>query len=258
MPNIISTHFDSVELSIIDYNHQKWLTAEQVGLALGYEKTNARKGIIKLYQRHNEEFTAQDSTVVNLTTVDNKRRDVRVFSSSGCHLLSFFSNTPRAKQFRAWAKEALKGQPTPALGVDERLARLEGAVVNMAGHMHNLVKVSEQQAEKLEVTGRYIGLLEINQKGKVRVTRKKEAQVLALRAQGMSMTDISAVLRISRTSVSQLVNNKYPWAESEKHLPKESIESILDDMVGEERQRVQRKLRAMQTPVDKPRMKVEG
>ncbi|MFN4056416.1 MAG: BRO family protein [Alishewanella aestuarii] len=99
--------FDGLNLSIIDHAGKKWLTAEQVGLALGYAPDKSRQGINNLYKRHDDEFTEQDSTVINLMTVDNKMREARIFSGTGCNLLSFFSNTPRAKEFRAWAKQVL-------------------------------------------------------------------------------------------------------------------------------------------------------
>ena len=166
-------------------------------------------------------------------------------------LLSFFSNTPRAKQFRAWAKAVLAGQtaaPASLEGVEQRLGKVEHNLGIMAENMAALVMVSRQQAEKLDVTGRYIGLLEINQKGKVRVTRKKEAEALALRAQGMSMRDISAVLRISPTAVSQIINGKYPWANGEDEkgpLPTPTIEELIDNMVEHERERLPRLLDAL-------------
>lgn len=37
-------------------------------------------------------------------------RDVRIFSHTGCVLLAMFANTPRAKDFRAWAKRVLAGE----------------------------------------------------------------------------------------------------------------------------------------------------
>lgn len=252
---IITAQFEGMQLSIIDHNNQRWLTSEQIGLALGYTSDNARKGIQKLFDRHSDEFGIEDSTVVKLTTVDNKNRDVRIFSATGCHLLSFFSNTPRAKQFRAWAKNVLAGN-APALAdempglvedhltVKDRLEMLEVATVTMAHHMKQLVQVSHQQAEKLDMTSRYIGLLEINQKGKVKVTRQIEAKVLALRAQGLPQADIASLLRISSTAVSQIVHGKYPFAAVEASAPQMqvSIQEVLDDMVLRERNQVLRKI----------------
>ncbi|MGZ8171815.1 MULTISPECIES: KilA-N domain-containing protein [Methylobacter] len=119
--------------------------------------------------------------------------------------------------------------------IETRLDRMEGFMEQMAGNLCLMSEVSVQQAQKLEVTARYIGLLEINQKGKIKVTRTIEAQVLALRAQGMSMGDIAHILRISKATVSQLVNGKYPMPESQAALPRESVEEALETMVEAER-----------------------
>ena len=74
------------------------------------------------------------------------------------------------------------------------------------------------------------------------------SEALALRAQGMSMRDISAVLRISPTAVSQIINGKYPWANNEDDkgpLPTPTIEELIDNMVEHERERLPRLLDAL-------------
>lgn len=123
---VIPAEFYGITLNIIDYSGRRWLTAEQVGLALGYNEANARIGINNLYNRHADEFTEEDSTVIKTITVDGKNRDVRVFASSGCKLLGFFANTARAKQFRAWAAKVLDGQPAivPAQFVARGVCRI--------------------------------------------------------------------------------------------------------------------------------------
>lgn len=252
MANLLTTaQFEGVSLSIIDHNNQRWLTSDQIGLALGYAQEKARTGITNLYNRHKDEFTEQDTCAIKLMA-QGQQREMRIFSATGCHLLSFFSNTPRAKQFRAWAKQVLAGNlPVQAeipeedqLTVKDRLEMLEVATVTMAHHMKQLVQVSHQQAEKLDVTARYIGLLEINQKGKVKVTRQIEAKVLSLRAQGLPQADIASLLRISSTAVSQIVHGKYPFAAVEASAPQMqvSIQEVLDEMVLRERNEVLRKI----------------
>ena len=259
MTNLIPAQFQGVDLNIIDHDGRKWLTAEQVGLALGYNPANARQGILKLYRAHADEFSEHDKGVVEMATPGGPQ-SVTVFSATGCHLLSFFANTSRAKTFRAWAKQVLAGEaPPPALAptaaapdgmeaVLTRLDRLENATVTMAHGMAQLVQVSSQQAQKLDVTARYIGLLEINQKGRVRVTRTVEAQVLALRAQGMAQSDIARLLRISPTAVNQLVHGKYPWSMSQAVLPPVSIEQVLEGMLGKEREALLEKLQPPSAP----------
>lgn len=235
---LILADFHGLSLEIINHNGQKWLTAEQVGRALGYAQDNARHGILKLYTRNADEFTEVDTRVVKLTT-PRGAQETRVFSVTGCNLLGFFSNTPRSKEFRAWAKQVLAGQAPVAAStptsVEMRLDRLEAATVNMAENMQALVQVSRQQATKLDVTARYISLLEINQKGRVRVTRTKEAQVLALKAQGMANVDIGRLLHLSQASVSLLVHGKFPWSAAEKDAPKVDLQALLEEMVNETR-----------------------
>jgi hypothetical protein len=231
------TAFHGIAVRIVDHAGQRWLTAEDVGRCLGYAEANVRIGISNLYSRHADEFTEADTSVIKLITGSRGEQNTRIFSATGCTLLSMFANTPRAKDFRAWGKQVLAGQaPAPAapLTVEDRLDRLEANLGRMAEHMATLVQVSHQQAQKLDVTARYIGLLEINQKGKVRITRATEAQVLALKAQGMPNVDIARLLRISAASVSLLVHGKYTWRPEEAGRPPESVESILERLIADE------------------------
>lgn len=127
-----------------------------------------------------------------------------------------------------------KPQAQPAT-VEDRLGSLEDSMNRMAHHMANLVQVSAQQAHKLDMTARYIGLLEINQKGNVKVTRQVEAEAFALAAQGMSITNIGKMLRISRTTASLILSGKYELPKGEAALPPVSVEEALNDLVEAER-----------------------
>lgn len=100
-------------VTLITHENRYWITAEDVGRCLGYTAGNERQGIIKAFNRHIDEFSEEDSTVVKLTTVDSKQREIRIFSQTGCIKLGFFSNTPRAKQFRKWAARVLAGESQP-------------------------------------------------------------------------------------------------------------------------------------------------
>ena len=111
-------------------------------------------------------------------------------------------------------------------------------MARISHHMADLVEVSRQQARKLDVTARYIGLLEINQQGKVRVTRAVEAQALALAAQGMPQRDIARLLRVYAATVNLLIHGKYTFSAQAAAEPAESVEAILERMVAEERARL--------------------
>ncbi|MDO4434672.1 MAG: Bro-N domain-containing protein [Alysiella sp.] len=227
------SQFCEQEIAIIDHNGQKWLTAEQLGLALGYPSSNARKGISALYNRHADEFSEEDSTIAVLTTVDNKQREVRIFSLSGCNLISFFANTPRAKEFRAWAKIQLSQiqqstEPSP----NDVLNSLNANMAQLAQGM-NMVLTQNQMVHK------YIALLEMNQKNKRRIVPEDAIMVKQLRDEGMTFSDIATTLRISKTSAQRLYNNTYTF--SNAPLPP-TIDQALENMVRREEEKVREML----------------
>ena len=112
MANTLPAEFLGTHLDIIERDGQRWLTAEQVGLALGYQGRASDK-VRTLYRRHKEEFLDSDKGDINLMSPGGEQSSI-IFSASGCILLSFFANTSRAAQFRAWAKETLAAQLNPA------------------------------------------------------------------------------------------------------------------------------------------------
>ena len=100
-------------VTLITHNNRYWLTAEDVGRCLGYAAGKERQGITKVFNRHIDEFSAEDSVVIKLMTTDGKAYNTRVFSQTGCIKLGFFSNTPTAKTFRKWAARVLAGESQP-------------------------------------------------------------------------------------------------------------------------------------------------
>lgn len=111
--HLITAEFFGSPVSIIDHNGKRWLTAQEVGICLGYNEANARTGVTNLFNRHADEFTEADTCVIKLMT-QVQMRETRIFSATGCIKLGFFANTPKAKQFRAWAAQTLEaGGPAP-------------------------------------------------------------------------------------------------------------------------------------------------
>ena len=119
---IQSATFHGQQLSIIDHENRKWLTSEQVGLALGYSPADARTSINRLFKRHEDEFLSCDVAIAKMAvpcedslTSQPQARDYRIFSDTGCIKLGFFANTPRAKEFRTWASRELAGREPAVL-----------------------------------------------------------------------------------------------------------------------------------------------
>ena len=106
--------FEGIELSIVDHDGIRWLTADDIGKALGY--SNARKysqtaspsgRIADIYRRHANEFRKDMTDMLELPTTGGRQK-VRVFSPRGCHLIAMFARTERAAAFRRWVLDVLE------------------------------------------------------------------------------------------------------------------------------------------------------
>jgi hypothetical protein len=110
--------FGEAEMNIVEIDGKPALTAEQLGLALDYSEP--RIAINKILNRNYDEFVeGEDYTVTNLVTVTGDKESV-VFFKEGAILIAMFSNQPRAKAFRAWAKKYL----SESLSADEEGKRV--------------------------------------------------------------------------------------------------------------------------------------
>lgn len=137
MMKMIPAEFQGMKLDILDHEGKRWLTAEQIGLALGYGEANASQGVRNLHNRHADEFSEADTCQLKLIW-QGQGREVRVFSDTGCIKLGFFASTARAKDFRTWAAKVLAGQHTtvqpasPRRGIKARVTReVERQVLEM-------------------------------------------------------------------------------------------------------------------------------
>ena len=97
--------FNNHSLEIINKNGQRYFSAPQIGVALGYNRSDK---ITQIYNRHSDEFTPDMSDTLKLRLSGNLETDVRIFSLRGCHLLAMFSKTPVAKEFRRWVLDLIE------------------------------------------------------------------------------------------------------------------------------------------------------
>lgn len=139
MHTLTTAEFHGTPVAIIDHAGRRWLTARDVGRCLGYAEEFSRQAIIKLYNRHADEFGAEDTCEVNLTS-QGQSRSTRIFSQTGCILLAMFANTAMAKDFRAWAKWVLA-------------ERLPAAAAASRPGNPRITRAVERQALELYVAG---------------------------------------------------------------------------------------------------------
>lgn len=163
--------FFGTPVSIIDHAGRRWLTAEEAGRCLGYNEANVSRGVRSLYDRHADEFTEADACRINLFR-QGQNRESLIFSATGCNLLGFFSNTPRAKDFRVWAKQFLAGAVPPA---------------------------------PTPAPGRLLP-------GWTRVTRRAERLAMERFVAGETITEIGKALGFSRSTASLVLHGKYQFA----------------------------------------------
>lgn len=230
MANALTTaEFFGTPVTIIDHADRRWLTAEEAGLCLGYNSANARQGINKIYERHQDEFAEEDTCVVNLTT-QGQARPMRIFSATGCNLLGFFTNTGRAKGFRDFAKRFLAGSAVPPAptSADARLDSLDANMAQLAAGMSAVLS-------QLDVTRKYIGLLEINQQGQRKMTESIRRQITILHEEGMNKADIGRLLRVSRTAVSLYLAGKYHALPEPAATAQPAVDQVMERWIAQER-----------------------
>ncbi|MGL6487985.1 P22AR C-terminal domain-containing protein [Aeromonas hydrophila] len=144
--------FHDTQFTVIPHHGQPWLTAAQIGTALGYADD---KAIQRIYSRHSDEFTESMTGVVKLTTPSGKQ-DARVFSLRGAHLIAMFSRTALAKEFRRWVLDVLDRetaahpQPLTTMTDDELhslawLWRAADYMMGAARRIYPLLEVAEHR-----------------------------------------------------------------------------------------------------------------
>ncbi|MDD3449922.1 MAG: hypothetical protein PHF72_12930 [Gammaproteobacteria bacterium] len=87
--------FGETPLTLIDRQGEPWLTAMDLGRALGYAhkggdqteepftSVNYSRPILNIYDRHADEFTDQMTALVDMETPGGRQK-VRIFSPRGC------------------------------------------------------------------------------------------------------------------------------------------------------------------------------
>ena len=82
-----------------DETEELWVTADELGQALGY--ADPRRSVLKVFQR-NRDILEPFQGVVNLSTPGGVQQ-VRVFNEIGANIIAMKSTTRKAKEFVVWA-----------------------------------------------------------------------------------------------------------------------------------------------------------
>jgi len=141
----IQTHladFNGYPIEIIDHNGQQWLTAEQIGKALGLK--HPRQGIGKIFNRHRNEITSAGVTEVNLGTVQGDRK-MTAFTPRAARTIAFFCQTETAQRFREWVLDVLEQSI-------ENPSRLREELLNARPLWRNIARFREMGLNLQEIS----------------------------------------------------------------------------------------------------------
>lgn len=104
-------HFNSYQIESIEINGKKYISSANMSNALEYSTS---KSITNLFNANREEFTeGEDYTVIDSMTVKNAPYKQIFFSMEGVILITMLAKTPKAVEFRKWAKNTLANLPQP-------------------------------------------------------------------------------------------------------------------------------------------------
>ena len=87
-----------------DSDRNPYMTIEQLALALGYKTKNG----VELILNRNPELRGKEFSVISSLLTNGKYLETRLFNEDGIMEICFLSTKPKAKEFRAWAREILK------------------------------------------------------------------------------------------------------------------------------------------------------
>lgn len=100
--------FEGITFQPVQRRDQVWLRAAEIAQALGYAREDS---VSRICERNKDEFSPSMSLTVKLTVKGfgsgNSKKEVRLFSLRGAHLIAMFARTPVAKTFRRWVLDIL-------------------------------------------------------------------------------------------------------------------------------------------------------
>ena len=121
-------NFGDVDIKVMqseEYSGSFWFTSEAVGKSLEFEdpKGNADK----IFQRHKDEL--DEFSMLWPMETEKGIRETRIFSEEGVYMITFFSQSPKAKEFRKWVAKLLKAYRQGKIGTGpaarERLSKMK-------------------------------------------------------------------------------------------------------------------------------------
>ena len=209
---------------IIQQNGRYWMTAEEIGIALGYNYP--RESIIKLYNRHKDELEPYKGEV-KLTSVTGLH-ETSIFNTDGMWLLAIFANTQKAKKFRKFIVNMLKALERKEFihisQVDQYRSK-EWIHINEIEQWSKKIRQMKQDLTDLEIS-MYV-------RSSLQIDYKQYNKLVRYRNMGLSQREIAKLLDISRSVVRKIerISRKYEGYDYPGKFRPILIKSDLDELL---------------------------
>jgi len=97
-----------------EYSNEVFMTSEQLGMVLGF--SDPSKGVSNLINRKlkngqmpNEYLKTKEFSATLAMRTPSGIQETRIFNEDGIYEVAFLARTERAKEFRSWVRQILKG-----------------------------------------------------------------------------------------------------------------------------------------------------
>lgn len=102
-----SENFQDIECDLYrNEDNEIFMTSEQLGMVLGY--SNPQKAISNLVVR-NEYLTSSEFSGFLKMRTPSGTQETRIFTEDGIYEITMLAKTEKAKEFRSWVRQILKG-----------------------------------------------------------------------------------------------------------------------------------------------------
>jgi len=202
LAKVVPYNFDGQVIQVIEAD-EIMMTDRQLGEALGYSQPASAIQHLANAAAESGDDVLVHATIVELTTVDGKKRPVRVWREQGIYILTMISRQPKAAAFRKFAAETLyrvrreqPAQTAAASPVD--LAQAMTHAFNAIGYTGQQVAQLQQQFTQLSAKVDQAGMVDADSvvnavqiKLRSLNTRKARLHVLvdAIRAQAVKLPE---------------------------------------------------------------------
>ncbi len=147
-------YFENHKIDSIEIDGKKYISSGNMAAALEYSSS---KSITNLFNANKGEFTeGEDYTVIDMMTVKNAPYKQIFFSIEGVIGITMLAKTPKAVEFRKWARKVLINLPQSPQLPQNYVQALECLVIaekeklelrNIVKEKDNIIQVKDTQIE---------------------------------------------------------------------------------------------------------------